>query len=102
MQGAQNQYQSALNSYNAQNANNNAFNSGLFGLGAAGITAFSDRRLKSSIVRVGTHPLGIGIYDYDIFGHRERGVMADEVELVRPHAVTIHESGYRMVNYAEL
>jgi len=63
---------------------------------------FSDRRLKSNIERVGTHPLGIGIYEYDIFGERQRGVMADEVETVLPEAVAIHPSGYKMVNYGML
>jgi hypothetical protein len=53
-------------------------------------------------VRVGTHPLGIGIYEYDIFGERQRGVMADEVETVMPEAVATHSSGYKMVNYGLL
>lgn len=63
---------------------------------------FSDRRLKSNIVRIGTHPLGVGLYEYDIFGERQRGVMADEVESVLPEAVMEHESGFKMVNYALL
>lgn len=63
---------------------------------------FSDRRLKSNVVRIGTHPLGIGLYEYDIFGERQRGVMADEVESVLPEAVMEHESGFKMVNYALL
>jgi hypothetical protein len=63
----------------------------------------SDRRLKSNIVRVGTHPLGIGVYEYDIFDRRERGVMADEVEQVKPEAVITHPTeGYKMVNYGML
>jgi hypothetical protein len=77
--------------------------SGLFSLGAAALPLlFSDRRLKSNIVRVGTHPLGIGIYDYDIFGERQRGVMADEVERVLPQAVLTHSSGFKMVDYGRL
>jgi len=63
---------------------------------------FSDRRLKSNIERVGTHPLGIGIYDYDIGGERQRGVMADEVEQVLPEAVLTRPDGYKMVNYGIL
>jgi hypothetical protein len=74
---------------------------GAFGA-AAGGGAFSDRRLKSNIVRVDTHPLGIGVYEYDIFDRRERGVMADEVEQVKPDAVTTHPSGYKMVYYGML
>jgi len=73
----------------------------LFGGGAAPTP--SDRRLKSNVVRVGTHSLGIGIYEYDIFGERQRGVMADEVEAVKPEAVTTHPTeGYKMVYYGML
>ena len=74
--------------------------SGLFGLGAAGI--LSDRRLKRNISRIGTHPLGIGLYEYDIFDRHEIGVMADEVMKVKPQAVMRHPSGYLMVDYGQL
>lgn len=74
-------------------------------LASAGLTAaglmFSDRRLKSNVVRVGTHPLGIGVYEYDIFGARQRGVMADEVERVLPQAVT-EVLGFKAVDYSML
>ena len=99
---AQNQYQGNLNAYNQQIGQQNQFTSGLFGLGAAAITAFSDERLKSNIVRVGTHPAGFGVYEYDIFGHRERGVMAQEVFHVKPEAVRMNAAGYLMVNYGSL
>lgn len=79
---------------------------GLFGLGAAALpyvmSAFSDRRLKSNVERIGTHPLGIGVYEYDIFGKRERGLMADEVLTVKPDAVSEDKSGYLMVDYGKL
>jgi hypothetical protein len=85
----------------------NAQTAGMYGLagsvlGAGTKIAMSDIRLKSNIVRVGTHPLGVGIYEYDIFDRRERGVMAQEVEKVRPEAVIEHPDGYKMVNYAAL
>lgn len=103
-QGAVAQGQANQNAYNAQAANANAFNSGLFSLGSAAIGAptgtFSDRRLKSEVVRIGTHNLGIGLYEYTIFGERQIGVMADEVETVMPEAVHLHGSGYKMVDYA--
>jgi hypothetical protein len=102
---AQNQYQAGLDQYNAKVASNNATTSGLFGLGSSLIGAgamLSDRRLKSNIVRIGTHPLGIGVYEYDIGGERQRGVMADEVEGVRPDAVITRPDGYKMVNYGML
>lgn len=107
---AQGQYGSQMDAYNAQVGQNNALMSGLFSLGSAALGApvgtfssiFSDRRLKSNIERVGTHPLGIGIYEYDIFGNRERGVMADEVMTVKPEAVSTHSSGYMQVDYSAL
>ena len=94
---AQQNYGNQVSAYNAK--------MGLYGsiAGAAGTAAASDRRLKSNIVRVGTHPLGIGVYEYDIFDRRERGVMADEVEQVKPEAVTTHPTeGYKMVYYGML
>jgi len=71
-------------------------------LGIASSMAASDRRLKSHIVRIGRHRLGIGIYSYKIFGRYTVGVMADEVRMVKPEAVVRHESGYDMVNYGLL
>jgi hypothetical protein len=103
--GVQAQGQADMSRYGIQQAGNNATTQGLFSaLGTAAMFApkFSDRRLKSNIVQVGTHPLGIGIYEYDIFGNRERGVMADEVATVMPDAIVPHESGFMMVNYGKL
>jgi hypothetical protein len=102
----------AMQRYGIQ-ANQAANNmSGLFGLAGAVAGApaggflsglfKSDRRLKSNIERVGTHRLGIGIYEYDIEGRRERGVMADEVETVLPSAVMTGDDGYKRVNYRAL
>lgn len=70
----------------------------------------SDRITKERIVRIGDHPLGIGLYLFDyrpgyraIWGHGRRfGVMADEVETVMPNAVSTHPGGYRTVDYAML
>ena len=45
---------------------------------------------------------GFGIYEYDKFGRRERGVLAQEVEKIMPEAVLEHPSGYKMVNYGAL
>lgn len=64
--------------------------------------ALSDRRLKSNIRRIGTHSLGIGIYEYDIAGRHDVGVMADEVLRVKPSAVVVGPGGYLMVKYGEL
>lgn len=90
--------------YNAQAAQAGNLQQGLFGLGGAGLMAggMSDRRLKSNIVKIGTHPLGIGWYEYDIFGWRQQGVMADEVATVRPEAVLTMANGYQAVDYGGL
>ena len=73
-------------------------------------TCTSDPRAKENIVRIGTHPLGIGVYLFNYkpefqaeWGQgRQFGVMADEVETVMPQAVCVHANGYKMVDYAML
>ena len=99
--GAQAAGQGAMDRYGIASSNVNAQNAGLYNLAGTigGAAMFSDPRLKSNVVRVGTHRLGIGVYEYDIFGKRQRGVMADEVEAIMPEAVALHPSGYKMVNY---
>ena len=70
----------------------------------------SDRRLKENIARVGTHPLGMGLYLFDYKAEyqgrwgegRQFGVMADEVEAVMPAAVSLHPDGYKLVDYGML
>ena len=106
------QGQYAQNLYNQQAATANAQNAGLFQLGGSALGAYgmmnaaplmlSDRRLKSNIKRIGTHKLGIGIYEYDIMGRHEIGVMAQEVEKVMPEAIGRHSSGYMMVDYGRI
>jgi hypothetical protein len=90
--------------YNAGSASSSGMMSGGMGmlgsLGAAGISKFSDRRLKTNIKRIGTHALGIGLYTWSyLWGEPSTGVMADEVEKVMPEAVLLHPSGFKMVNY---
>jgi hypothetical protein len=107
------QGQYAQNVYNQQVGSANANTAGLFQLGGAGLGAYgmmnvaaplalSDRRLKSNIKRIGTHKLGIGIYEYDIMGRHEIGVMAQEVEKVMPEAIGRHQTGYMMVDYGRI
>jgi hypothetical protein len=77
---------------------------------AQGMKMPSDRSTKERIVRIGRHPLGIGLYlfDYkpefrDLFGHgRQFGVIADEVEKVMPQAVSLGWHRYKVVDYAML
>ncbi len=98
-------YNSALNAYSAQQQQNQANLGGLFGLaGTLGGAALlgSDRRFKKDIVRVGTLDNGLPVY---LFRYRNDnvpmiGLMADDVERVKPGAV--HEiSGYKYVDYRE-
>jgi hypothetical protein len=75
------------------------------GLGAAssllGLLAFSDRRLKRDIKRIGQLANGLPLYTYRFRYGKKRhvGVMADEVRKVFPHAVH-NVKGYDKVNYA--
>lgn len=86
----------------APNPNQSNSTANMLGLAMTAASLFSDARLKTNIKRVGTHPLGVGVYEYDKFGGRERGVMAQEVEKVMPNAVTTHASGYKKVDYSLL
>jgi len=64
----------------------------------------SDRRLKTGIARVGTHPGGFGLYRFRyLWSDAEYvGVMAQEVLAVRPDAVTRGRDGYLRVFYDRL
>lgn len=63
-----------------------------------GSVAFSDRRLKTNIKRVGTAPSGSGIFEYNLKGPRFRGPIAQDVEKHTPWAVqTDPVSKYKMV-----
>lgn len=99
--------QNVWNAYNAEQGQQAQQMSQLGDLGTMALTAFkvggfSDRRLKSDILRTGTHPRGFGLYTYTIFGQRQSGVMADEVAAILPEAVTTHPSGFQMVDYSML
>lgn len=65
---------------------------------SAALAIFSDERLKENIVKVGTHENGYGIYEFNYKGDktRRRGVIAQEVERVRPDLV-VSENGYLKV-----
>ena len=94
----------AMNAFGQKMAGRNANVAGIGNLAGSAMmaAALSDVRLKSNIERVGTHPLGIGVYEYDIDGHRERGVMAQEVLNVKPEAVIMRDDGFYMVDYGAL
>lgn len=70
---------------------------------SAGASIYSsDQRLKSFITKIGQHISGFGIYIYKIFGQWEVGVLAQEVMLIKPQAVSVAPNGYYMVDYSKL
>lgn len=93
-----NTYQSNLASSNAEAAQQqNLLNSGLMAA-----LFFSDRRLKTDIIRIGQLPSGLNVYEYTIFGRRECGVMAHEARAFFPNAVIELPSGYLAVDYSQI
>lgn len=75
---------------------------GLMGGAASLWTAFSDRRLKENIRAVGVDArTSLNIYEFTYKGRPDTkylGVMADEVEMLYPEAVT-ESDGYKQVRY---
>lgn len=65
---------------------------------------FSDRRLKSDIKLLDRDPDGLGLYSFRYSGEPETqiGVMADEVENIRPWAIGPEKAGFKTVNYEAL
>jgi hypothetical protein len=83
---------------------------GMIADAGGGMRMMSDRRAKEDVVKVGQHPLGLGIYLFRykapfsrLYGTgRHIGVMADEVAEKYPDAVSRHEDGYLRVDYGRL
>lgn len=106
MGAVNNNYNAANQQYQTQVGANNAMMGGLFGLagtvGTAGIK-YSDRRLKRLISRIGRLSNGMGLYRYQYVwgGPFEVGLMADEVALVKPEAVSHDAQGFAMVDYGK-
>ena len=106
------QDQRAIDLYNAQLAQQGSAWGGLGALGGGLLSAagsaggfgalFSDRRLKTDIKRVGQMTNGLPVYEYTIFGERQRGVMADEAKQKFPNAVFTGADGYDRVDYSKL
>lgn len=109
---AQMGYNAQMGNFNAQNAAQSNFNSGLMGLGGTlGAAALmSDIRTKEQIVKIGIAENGLPIYIYEYkpewkneAGHGKFiGHMAHEVEEIMPEAVITRPDGYKMVNYGVL
>ena len=99
--------------YKSQMENQASGMGGLFNLGAAGIKTFgpmlmtSDYRLKRDMTLLAREDDGLGVWRYRyIWDHDDEplriGVMAQEAQALRPHAVHTDPSGYLAVNYAAL
>jgi len=103
-------YNAQMGAANAQNAANNAMTSGLFSLGGAAL--MSDIRTKENIKHIAWLPNGLPVYTYEykpefkdhpLAGHgTHTGVMAQEVEVMYPNAVTTLDNGYKAVDYGQL
>jgi hypothetical protein len=97
-------YQTQVGQYNNQQA---GLANGLFGLGAAGLSLFSDRRLKKDIKKVGEFDKGLNLWSYrykweDDDAPIHVGVMADEVKGFSPWAVERDPSGFDKVSYQDV
>ena len=95
----QNSFQDQLGAYNANNPLG-----GLFSLGSAAITKYSDARLKEDARPVGKLDNGLTVYSYRYRGSPRRhiGVMAQEARVSHPHAVHVDRDGFLMVDYGAL
>lgn len=74
-------------------------------LGSAYLLASSDRRMKENIKLVGVDEgTGFNLYEFSYKGDTRRfiGVMADEVEPIKPSAVAYDDMGFASVNYEML
>jgi len=98
------QNQANQNVFNQQMGSYNADLEGMYGLGAAGATAagyaWSDRRLKKNIRKVGKISNGLNVYSYQYLWSAEPqiGLMADEVKQLHPEAVK-NFAGFDAVDY---
>ena len=72
---------------------------GLFGGGGGFGGMFSDIRLKENIDRVGISESGIPIYEFNYIGDNNRYSGAMAQDLLGTSAVSMHESGFYMVDY---
>lgn len=89
------------NKFNADTQAYNARTGALGGLFGGALSLFSDIRLKTDIAEIGHTPAGQTVYSYRYVwgGPVQIGVMAHESPI---EAVSMHESGYLMVDYSKV
>ena len=100
--------------YNTGQQNKSSFLGSVTGLVSAGAKAYapfgSERAYKQNIVQIGTHELGIPLYEFEYLPQyaekwgngKHVGVMADELIKVMPEAISTDRDGDTVVNYAML
>ena len=73
-------------------------------IAGAGIGKYSDKTLKENIVKVGQSPSGFNIYEWNYLWSPERfrGVIAQEVQKIKPKAVLSNIFGHLLVDYSKL
>lgn len=103
MQGVMAQGTDATNRYGQQIAGYGAQMDAISNIAGSAIAA-SDKTLKENIVKVGQSPSGFNIYEWNYLWSPERfrGVIAQEVQKVKPQAVLSNIFGYLMVDYNKL
>lgn len=96
------QYGAAMQGANFQQGQINSFLGAAASLGGAYM--FSDRRLKHRIRTVGVLSSGVRVVHYEYVGlpGAQIGVIAQELQQVQPEAVSMHPSGYLMVDYSQV
>ena len=90
--------------YPGQQSSTQSSSPSLFDIGLAGISLFSDSRLKENIKPAGKID-DINVYTYNYKGDKTSrfGVMAQELKTTKyADTVSVHESGYYQVNYGKL
>jgi hypothetical protein len=100
------QYQGQLNSYGIEQGGKNSLMGGAAGLGSLFALGASDERLKTNIERSMLEALpGVPFASWewkDSPGERHYGVIAQDLEKVRPDLVHYRADGMRMVDYGGL
>ena len=103
MQGAMAQGADATNRYGTQMAGYGAKMNAIGNI-IGGAAAGSDKTLKENIVKVGQSPSGLNIYEWNYLWSPERfrGVIAQEVQKIKPQAVLSNIFGHLLVDYSKL
>ncbi|RVM34232.1 tail fiber domain-containing protein [Sinorhizobium meliloti] len=96
----QQDYANKMGAYNQQQAGMQSLFGGMLGFGGQ-LASLSDKNAKKDIKKVG------GLYEYRYKGEGKNapkriGVMAQEVEKIRPDTVSRRPDGLRQVNYGAL